>query len=195
LAACRELRAQAAQGGPSKEETMFRTTHTIRRLGLALAMAAAATAFAVPAVAGTYTLPVGFQTDTVNSARVAGVDYGLEPWLVTAIQAHGYSLPSGFQTDVLNSARVDSGNTGLDPWLKTAITAHANPAPAVPYSLPSGFQTDTLNSARVAPTIVRVTPGFDWPSFGIGIGAGIGGLLLLAGLAMRVRPPRRVAHA
>jgi hypothetical protein len=171
----------------------------IRRFqrGLVLATAAAALSapagFAVvydrtghdfPSAAVAPGVSHGFQTDTVNSARVARGKAG--------------SAATFMQRHYLHKDRVaaSAGAGALDPAIATAIAAHEQQGTLANYRVPGGFQTDTVNSARLAPVVERVpSGGFDWGSFGIGIGAGIGGLLLLGGLATRVRPQRRLANA
>jgi hypothetical protein len=197
---------------------MFGTTRTLTRFVAGIAVVAALGALAVPAgLAGgfqtdtvnsarvahvklTYGAPVRFQTDNVNSARVANgtYDQGLDPAIAAAIKARQSAQGGavGFQTDNVNSALVAGGSYTLDPAIATAMAAHEQQGTLPSYQLPGGFQTDTVNSARLAPVVERIpSGGFDWSSFGIGIGAGIGGLLLLAGLASRVRPLRRLANA
>jgi hypothetical protein len=154
---------------------------TSKRLASGVALAALAAALAVPTALGGVLI-----TDTLNSAQVAKQNtpaanlmerhykhedavYGAQP---------AYQVPAGFATDTLNSARV------------------ARSQPQV-YRLPNGFQTDTVNSSRIAPVVESpvTSGGFDWSSFGIGMGAGIGGLLLLGAVAAGVRPLRRLANA
>jgi hypothetical protein len=163
---------------------MFGNNHSIRRIATGIALAAVTAAVVAPAgfaAAGPqvgppdpWELPYlhasqgqgGFVTDTTNSAQVAR-------------NAGTGILPAGFATDTLNSARVANSQLGS--------------------ALPAGFATDTLNSARVAHnqpiTITTVSGGFNWSSFGIGLGAGIGLLLALGVLAARTGRVRRLASA
>ena len=71
-----------------------------------------------------------------------------------------------------------------------------DPSSNLAYHLPGGFRTDTVDSARLQPRIEEITVGgFDWSSFGIGIGAGIGALLILGAVAARLGKLRPLASA
>jgi len=161
---------------------MFGKTHTKRRLALGLALLAAVAAPVAAQAAGP-TQPSGFVTDAVSSAPRAASAYAVDPWLATAIAAHhrtggtAYTLPAGFVTDAVSSGPVPL------------------PRRPRPYTLPAGFITDAVSSGPVAAASTSTSGGFDWPSFGIGLGAGAGGLLLVGAGLTRVTPRRRLANA
>jgi hypothetical protein len=142
-----------------------------------------ATAVALAAATAALSAPAALATDHT------GHDFpgaSVKPFVESAATDAG-----ALGTDTLSSARV-SGD-GLDPAIAAAITARRHHA----YSLPAGFQTDTVNSVRVVPAVQPggATSGFDWASFAIGIGAGIGALLALGALAARIGRFRRLAGA
>jgi hypothetical protein len=172
---------------------MFGTTHISKRLVTATGIAAAIAALIAPAglarvdrtghdFPGASATPM--QSDTVNSAKVA---HGQANPTVALVQRHD-----------AHEDRVYAASDGypLDPAIATAIAAHAGRPPFATNRLPRGFETDTVNSARLAPVVQRVASGdFDWSSFGIGIGAGIGGVLGLAALVTRTGRLGRLASA
>jgi hypothetical protein len=164
---------------------MIGTTRTTRRLATGLALAASAAALAAP------------------SGLAGGKhDYGPpDPWELPYL-----TTSSGFVTDTTDTARVARLAGGMrDGTAAASMERHFRHEDTLPgskgatsYGLRSGFVTDTLDSARVArlqPVATAVSGGFDWGSFGIGIGAGIGGLLALGALAARSGRLRRPVSA
>jgi hypothetical protein len=107
-------------------------------------------------------------------------DYGPpDPWAIPYLNAAATPLPAGFVTDTVSSARAAHNQAVLST------------------ALPHGFVTDTVLSARgqQLQLTTTVSRGFDWGSFGIGIGAGIGALVILGALATRFARLRQLVSA
>jgi len=132
-------------------------------------------------------LASGLALGATTAALVAPVglaggkpDYGPpDPWAVPYLNAASTPLPVGFVTDTVSSARA------------------AHNQAVVSTALPHGFVTDTVLSARgqQLQLAATVSSGFDWGSFGIGIGAGIGALLILGAVATRFGRLRQLVSA
>ena len=175
---------------------MHTSSHTIRRLAAAIALAAALAALAVPAaLAGGHarTLSDGRSPDTRDAATSQSI-----PRVGNGVFGPAVPTPSGsvtigpkadgrspdtrdahFQAPLQGRLDGRSPDT-LDAAITASIAAHQTPTP------PSdGRSPDTADAALLAhsPVLTLTKPsGFAWREFGIGAAAATAAILLLLGL-------------
>jgi hypothetical protein len=123
---------------------------------------------------------------------------GLDPAIVTALHnraemtvAAPLPLDPAIAAAMRNRSDATSAPLPLDPAIRAAIRNHET----------SSARPDDRAGARGVGSLrqpARVVPssGFDWSSFGVGVGAALAGLLLALGSALRWRQARtRVVNA
>jgi hypothetical protein len=122
---------------------------------------------------------------------------GLDPAIVTALHnraemtAAAGALDPAIAAAMRNRSDATSAPVPLDPAIRAAIRNHET----------SSARPDDRAGARGVGSLqqpARVVPssGFDWSSFGVGMGAAFAGLLLALGSAIRWRQARtRVVNA
>jgi hypothetical protein len=162
---------------------MIGTTHkTTRRLGrgVVLAVVIAATA--------------------ASAALAAGKpDYGPpDPWAIPYLTSSGNAdMARYFQREhgLNGGSATASAESAMARHFKHEDAVYG--AGGIGYRLPPAFVTDTVLSARGQQLQVAVSgsSGFDLGSFGIGIGAGIGALLIVAAVATRIGRLRQLVSA
>jgi hypothetical protein len=122
---------------------------------------------------------------------------GLDPAIVTALHnraemtAATGALDPAIAAAMRNRSDSTSAPVPLDPAIRAAIRDHET----------SSARPDDRAGARGVGSLqqpARVVPssGFDWSSFGVGVGAALAGLLLALGSAIRWRQARtRIVNA
>ena len=166
------------------------STH-ITRLAKIFALALAAAAFAVPAAIANDGLVDDWFRDPVMVVRDATPAAGVDPATGRPLRESGEapvayrSTAGGFQTPA----------AGVDPATGRPLRESGG-APVAYRSTAGGFQTPaagvdpasgrpTRESGGAAPVASQQTAdGFHWSDFGIGAGAMLGLVLLLAGLSL-----------
>jgi hypothetical protein len=172
---------------------MISTTNTTRRLVRGLALAAATAAIAAPvSLAGDkpdYGPPDSWAIPYLQAGSGSDAAAQLEP---------DYGPPDSWAIPYLRAGSGSDAAAQLERHYRHEdAISRRNGSPVGAYSLPKGFVTDTVLSARGQELQVGVSAssGFDWASFGIGIGAGIGALLLLGAVAVRFGKLRQLVSA
>jgi hypothetical protein len=156
---------------------MIGSSTITKRLVGGLAFAAVVAAIATPA-------------GLAGSTRSEGP---LDAWAVKYVSPGGVvGLPDAWAVKYLTPAGT---NGQPDAWAVKYLTpggTYGRPDPwAVKYLTP----TNTPATFQVPSSRPVSGNGFDWSSFGIGIGAGIGALLILGALAARLGKLRPLASA
>jgi hypothetical protein len=172
---------------------MIRSTTITKRLAGGLAVAAVVAAFAAPAaLAGSARSDGPLDAWAVKYVSPGGVVGLPDAWAVKYLTPGTYGQPDAWAVKYLSPGGV----VGLpDPWAVKYLTPRT-------YGQPDAWAVKYLNPTTIPATFqvpasrpIVSGDGFDWSSFGIGIGAGIGALLVLGAVAVRLGKLRPLASA
>jgi hypothetical protein len=135
-------------------------------------------------------------TSKTTKRLVSGLAFAAVVAAIAAPMGLSASKPGGVDPWAVKYVTPGGVNGLPDAWAVKYLTPHAG------YGKPDAWQVKYLTPIHIPATLlnppaqhVTTTGGFDLASFGIGIGAGIGALLVLGAFAVRFGKLRQLASA